>query len=143
MTRVRFASLLLLLTFAGAPVWAGERHWTVLASGDDATTQERWQVTDSRLRALPAFDPARDEPPLSLHQATALALAHARQRYPGDAFVVTEVNLQRFAQGTTPYPETTARDWVYLVNLEYNGKGWTQIVPVLLDGTVVISDREG
>ncbi|MEG0185076.1 MAG: hypothetical protein RR704_16700 [Stenotrophomonas sp.] len=143
MTRIRRSLLLLVFALVGMPAWAADRNWTVLASGDDLETREQWQVSDTRLRALPVFDPARAEPPLSPHQATALALAHAQQRYPGDAFVVTEINLQRFAHGTTVYPETAARDWVYLVNLEYNGRGWTQIIPVLLDGTLVSSDREG
>ncbi|QKW56684.1 hypothetical protein [Stenotrophomonas sp. NA06056] len=138
----RAAVALLLSVLMSLPVMAGERQWTVLSSGDGDDTHERWQVSATRLRALPAFDPVRAEPPLSVHQATAAALAHARLRYPADAFVVSEVSLQRFAVGAAPDPGDAARDWVYLVSLDYNAKGWTQMVPVLLDGSIVLSDKE-
>lgn len=135
------AAVLLLSALANPLAMAVERQWTVLASGDDVQTHERWQVSESRLRTLPAFDPARAEPPLSVHQATAAALAHARLRYPGDVFVVSEVSLQRITAAAHDVPDV-ARAWVYLVSLDYNAKGWTQIVPVLLDGSVVLSDNE-
>ncbi|WP_223482558.1 hypothetical protein [Stenotrophomonas sp. OVS01A] len=139
----RFASAALLLSaLLSAPAMAGERQWTVLFSGDGDDTHERWQVSGTRLRTLPVFDPARAEPPLSVHQAAAAALAHARLRYPGDDFVVSEVSLQRFAAGAAPQSEDAARGWVYLVSLDYNAKGWTQMVPVLLDGSIVLSDNE-
>jgi len=132
----------LLFALLSLPVMAGERQWTVLSSGDDADTHERWQVSGTRLRTLPAFDPARAEPPLSVHQATAAALAHAHLRYPSDDFVVSQVSLQRFTAGAVPLTEDAARGWVYLVSLDYNAKGWTQMVPVLLDGSIVLSDEE-
>lgn len=132
----------LLSALLGLPVMAGERHWTVLASGGGDDTEERWQVSGTRLPTLPAFDPARAEPPLSVHQATAAALAHARLRYPGDDFVVSEVSLQRFAAGAAPQSEDAARGWVYLVSLDYNAKGWTQMLPVLLDGSIVLGENE-
>ncbi|MGG6342031.1 hypothetical protein ACQ5SA_02130 [Stenotrophomonas indicatrix] len=133
---------LLLSALLGLPVMAGERQWTVLSSGDADNTHERWQVGATRLHTLPAFDPARTEPPLSVHQATAAALAHIRLRYPGDDFVVSEVSLQRFTADAAPPTEDAARGWVYLVSLDYNAKGWTQMVPVLLDGSIVLSDNE-
>ncbi|MDT9580440.1 hypothetical protein RS982_03865 [Stenotrophomonas indicatrix] len=139
----RFASAALLLSaLLSLPAMAGERQWTVLSSGDGDHTHERWQVSGTRLRTLPAFDPARAEPPLSVHQAAAAALAHARRRYPGDDFVVSEVSLQRFTAGAAPQSADAARGWVYLVSLDYNAKGWTQMVPVLLDGSIVLSDNE-
>ncbi|WP_340569389.1 hypothetical protein [Stenotrophomonas sp. G106K1] len=136
------SAALLLSALLSLPVMAGERQWTVLASGDDDHTHERWQVSATRLHALPTFDPARAEPPLSVHQATAAALAHARQRYPSDDFVVSEVSLQRFTADAAAHAEDAARGWVYLVSLDYNAKGWTQMVPVLLDGSIVLSDTE-
>lgn len=139
----RVASAAFLLSaLLSLPVMAGERQWTVLSSGDDADTHERWQVSGTRLRTLPAFDPARAEPPLSVHQATAAALAHAHLRYPSDDFVVSEVSLQRFTAGAAAQGEDAARGWVYLVSLDYNAKGWTQKVPVLLDGSIVLSEEE-
>ncbi|MDH6329345.1 hypothetical protein M2299_000145 [Stenotrophomonas sp. 1278] len=139
----RFASAALLLSaLLSLPAMAGEHQWTVLSSGDGDHTRERWQVSGTRLRTLPAFDPARAEPPLSVHQAAAAALVHARLRYPGDDFVVSEVSLQRFTAGAAPQSEDAARGWVYLVSLDYNAKGWTQMVPVLLDGSIVLSDNE-
>ncbi|WKL17234.1 hypothetical protein QYQ99_06870 [Comamonas testosteroni] len=140
----RIASAAFLLSaLLSPPVMAGERQWTVLSSGDGADTHERWQVSGTRLRTLPAFDPARAEPPLSVHQATAAALAHAHLRYPSDDFVVSEVSLLRFTtEGAAAQGEDAARGWVYLVGLDYNAKGWTQMVPVLLDGSIVLSDKE-
>ena len=140
----RIASAAFLLSaLLSPPVMAGERQWTVLSSGDGADTHERWQVSGTRLRTLPAFDPARAEPPLSVHQATAAALAHAHLRHPSDDFVVTEVSLRQFStEGAVPQGEDAARGWVYLVSLDYNAKGWTQMVPVLLDGSIVLSDKE-
>ncbi|MGO4554941.1 hypothetical protein AB4Y84_12100, partial [Stenotrophomonas sp. 2YAF22] len=61
---------------------------------------------------------------------------------PSDDFVVSEVSLQRFTAGAAPPAEDAARGWVYLVSLDYNAKGWTQMVPVLLDGSIVLSDNE-
>ncbi len=117
----RFAPAARLLSaLLGLPVMAGERQWTVQSNGDADDTHERWQVGATRLHTLPAFDPARTEPPLSVHQATAAALAHVRLRYPGDDFVVSEVSLQRFAAGAAPQSEDAARGWVYLVSLDYN-----------------------
>lgn len=136
------SAALLLSALLSLPVMAGEHQWTVLSSGDGDHTRERWQVSGTRLRTLPAFDPARAEPPLSVHQAAAAALAHARLRYPGDDFVVSEVSLQRFTAGAAPQSADAARGWVYLVSLDYNAKGWTQMVPVLLDGSIVLSDNE-
>lgn len=136
------AAALLMSALLSFPVMAGERQWTVLSSGDADDTHERWQVSATRLHTLPAFDPARAEPPLSVHQATAAALAHASQRYPSDDFVVSEVSLQRFTAGAAAPAEDAARGWVYLVSLDYNAKGWTQMVPVLLDGSIVLSDSE-
>ncbi|MBA0098602.1 hypothetical protein WH218_05965 [Stenotrophomonas indicatrix] len=139
----RFASAALLLSaLLSLPAMAGEHQWTVLSSGDGDHTRERWQVSGTQLRTLPVFDPARAEPPLSVHQAAAAALVHARLRYPGDDFVVSEVSLQRFTAGAAPQSEDAARGWVYLVSLDYNAKGWTQMVPVLLDGSIVLSDNE-
>ncbi|WP_223485676.1 hypothetical protein [Stenotrophomonas indicatrix] len=139
----RFASATLLLSaLLSLPAMAGEHQWTVLSSGNGDHTRERWQVSGTRLRTLPVFDPARAEPPLSVHQAAAAALVHARLRYPGDDFVVSEVSLQRFTAGAAPQSEDAARGWVYLVSLDYNAKGWTQMVPVLLDGSIVLSDNE-
>ncbi|MGE8283644.1 MAG: hypothetical protein ACN6PX_07255 [Stenotrophomonas lactitubi] len=136
------SAALLLSALLSLPVMAGERQWTVLSSGDADDTHERWQVSATRLHTLPAFDPARAEAPLSVHQATAAALAHARLRYPSDDFVVSEVSLQRFTAGAAPPAEDAARGWVYLVSLDYNAKGWTHMVPVLLDGSIVLSDNE-
>lgn len=136
------SAALLLSALLSLPVMAGERQWTVLSSGDGDDTHERWQVSATRLRTLPAFDPARAEPPLSVHQATIAALAHARLRYPSDDFMVSEVSLQRFTAGAAAHTEDAARGWVYLVSLDYNAKGWTQMVPVLLDGSIVLSDGE-
>lgn len=136
------SAALLLSALLSLPVKAGERQWTVLSSGDGDDTHERWQVSATRLRTLPAFDPARAEPPLSVHQATIAALAHARLRYPSDDFMVSEVSLQRFTAGAAAHTEDAARGWVYLVSLDYNAKGWTQMVPVLLDGSIVLSDGE-
>jgi hypothetical protein len=136
------AAALLMSALLSLPAMAGEGQWTVLSSGDGDDTHERWQVSATRLHTLPAFDPARAEPPLSVHQATAAALAHASQRYPSDDFVVSEVSLQRFTAGAAPHTEDAARGWVYLVSLDYNAKGWTQMVPVLLDGSIVLSDSE-
>ena len=74
----RFASAALLLSaLLSLPAMAGERQWTVLSSGDGDDTHERWQVSATRLHTLPAFDPARAEPPLSVHQATAAARRRA------------------------------------------------------------------
>ncbi|MNO06083.1 hypothetical protein D3C81_2277050 [compost metagenome] len=56
--------------------------------------------------------------------------------------MVSEVSLQRFAAGAAPQSEGAARAWVYLVSLDYNAKGWTQMVPVLLDGSIVLSNSE-
>ncbi|QII29244.1 hypothetical protein G6052_11120 [Stenotrophomonas maltophilia] len=140
---VRCASAALLLSaLLSLPTMAGERQWTVLSSGDGGDTHERWQVSATQLHTLPAFDPARAEPPLSVHQATAAALAHARLRYPSDDFVVSEVSLQRFTAGAAAHTEDAARGWVYQVSLDYNAKGWTQMVPVLLDGSIVLSNSE-
>ena len=140
---VLIASAAFLMSALLSPlVMAGEHQWTLLSSGDGVDTHERWQVNGTRLRTLPAFDPARAEPPLSVHQATAAALAHAHLRYPSDDFVVSEVSLQRFTEGAAAQGEDAARGWVYLVSLDYNAKGWTQMVPVLLDGSIVLSDKE-
>jgi hypothetical protein len=93
-------------------VMAGEHQWTLLSSGDGVDTHERWQVNGTRLRTLPALT-RRAEPPLSVHQATAAALAHAHLRHPSDDFVVTEVSLRRFStEGAVPQGEDAARGWV-------------------------------
>ena len=137
------ASMIASVILFGGQAGAGsEKKWLVLSSGDEEKITEAWYVTASKLKSLPAFDPSKSDPPVTIRQAVALALAHATKRYPSDTFIVTDVTLQRFADKTTAFPNGMAKDWVYLVYLQYNQEGAVQIVPVLLNSTILESDSE-
>lgn len=119
-----------------------EKKYIVLWSGSGKDTTEAHTVTESRLSSLPECNPLLNVVPLSADSAIRIAERYIKRRYPEDRFVFGSIKLDRFANSTEYFTAGYARDWVYLVFFEYNEKGFSQAVPVLLDGSVVYSGNE-
>jgi hypothetical protein len=115
------------------------KKWLVLSSGDGTKNTEEWYVDENLLLSLPSYNPVEDNPPVTPQKAVKIAERHAFERYHNRHWVVTSIELKRFAQDT--FHNGPAKDWVYLVSLQYNYNDATQIVPVLLNSTILPSER--
>jgi len=121
---------------------ASTDNWVVLSSGPPGAITESWSVSGTAVRNLPSFNPLSALPPLSSHEASSLALAHLKKKYPADSFVVSTISLERFIPPDQQSPDTEFKDWIYVIYFTYNKEGHAQAVPVLLDGTVILSNAE-
>jgi hypothetical protein len=123
-------------------VYAEETKYLVLSSGDKNTITEAWYVSHAEIEALPFYDPLSDPLPLDIQQVITSAYNHIKKRFPGSTYVLNEIRLERFAENINPYPERKAKDWVFLVSFKYSDYGAVQMIPVFLNGLVVLSDNE-
>jgi hypothetical protein len=120
-----------------------EKRYVVLWSSNGKDTTEVYAVTASRLSNLPDCNPLLNILPLSIDSAISVAERYIKRRYPEDRFVFGSISLTHFADSVKYFTTGHAKDWVYIVQFEYNEKGYSQAVPVLLDGSVIYSGKEG
>jgi hypothetical protein len=129
--------------FISSLLWSQkEKSYVVFCSFDGKDTTEAYSINESRLLTLPECNPLQNVLPLSADSAIRIAERYIKRRYSENKFVFGSIGLSRFADRITYYPSGYAKDWVYIVSFEYNGKGHSQSVPILLDGSVVYSGNE-
>ena len=120
-----------------------EKKYILLSSGEDnKEPTEVYAVTEAQISKLPECNPLKEDLPLSAENAIKIAEKYMKRRYPDLKFVFGSINLSRFTNSKNYYSSGKAKDWCYLVFFEYNEEGYSQAVPVLLDGTVVYSGNE-
>ena len=134
---VRFASIFcLLLAF---PLLADDSQEVRRArrnNGKDLV----WRIPRAAIRALPAYDPARGEPPLAVSAAVKIAQRQINSRFPAHALVV---GIELNAIG-----EQGRWRWFYFIHIynqdEANGPAppETHDVLVLMNGKIVNPSEE-
>ncbi len=114
------------------------RVYLLGGSGGNGLLPDAILLPESRVDSLPLFDPATAAPPMSAADAGSRALTETVARTGDASFVIGDVTLERF--GRSEGRSGPARDWAYFVML--HGSQSNAYVPVLLDGTVVLSENE-
>lgn len=92
------------------------------------------EVDIEDINALQKFDPAKDDPPLSIKQAVNLAITEFKKQFNYEPFGVASVTLQQF-------PTWNFKDrWYYSVNLfgKPGGSSGTDAA-ILFSGKVIFS----
>jgi hypothetical protein len=100
-----------------------------------------WSIKQSRLAALPQWDPAKAEAPVSPHQAVKAALEFARGRF-GPSVKLSVRDIMLFTRGLERNP-IAPEIWVYAISVECDPEPAEDYkaslgVDVLMDGKVVV-----
>lgn len=132
----------LILFYSNGAYCQNGQKYLVLSSGDgEGNISEAWHVSDSTLSKLPRYQPLTDEVPLRISEALKIGLNHLKVRYPNEHFATNRVSLEQFYHKDLPTLYSD-RNWIYLLSFRYNIEGHVQMVPVLLNGNIVLSDNE-
>jgi hypothetical protein len=120
-----------------------DREVVVLQTKYVGQINYEWVVNESRLSRLPHWNPATDEPPLSLHQAVVAATEFARIRFGSSVRLdVGRIYLDRQGIGASS-PDI----WIYEVHFAcdpdppYPESEFLQVI-VLMDGKVVVPRQQ-
>ncbi len=105
---------------------------------DEIDTNKIFSISKSRLKGLPTYYPNTEKAPLSMEEAKNIAIKYVNKNIDNsDDLGVYEIRLQHFGFGDSELVRLSYKMWVYLVYFLYDHGINMEVVPVLLDGTVV------
>jgi hypothetical protein len=107
---------------------------TILSSGDDSNIDEVWGINKSDIKDIVTNNLACLDLPEFIYKAT----IHIKKRYPELNLNVSSVEVIRNENVGPNDP----RSWFVQVSFQYDHKNSYQIVPLLLDGRIILSNTE-
>ena len=111
-----------------------KRFDTILSSGDDYTIREIWGVNKSDISTFPSIKHLTVDTSVIIQTAA----THLRKRFTDINILSSECKLERIDDEAIP----NERNWFVDVTFLYDKRGYYQKVPVLLDGRIILSNKE-
>ncbi|MCU7549584.1 hypothetical protein OCK74_10690 [Chitinophagaceae bacterium LB-8] len=107
---------------------------TILSSGTKDTTTEVWGIDKRDIEELPIIELKELDSGTIIKKAE----AHLKKRFPGMSLQLSGFQVESITDNDT----SNSRNKFVEVTFQYNKRGYYQIVPLLSDGRIILSNNE-
>lgn len=116
------------------PKYQNNHYYTILSSGTENETHETWGVDKNDIEKLPFLNLKE----IRFHEFEQNAKAHLEKRYEEIILTLVEIKLERI----TDQDLGNDRNWCIIVTFRHHENGYVQMVPLLIDGRIILSTNE-
>jgi len=109
-------------------------YFTVLSSGDENVMNEFWGINKEYIKFLPEANFNQ----IDISKIIKNSTAHLNKRYPNIELNLIELKFERINDKDL----LDNKNWIVLLTYQYNKLGYTQMIPMLIDGRIVLSNNE-
>ncbi len=116
------------------PKYNEDNYYTILSSGTVNKIHETWGVDKDDIDELPVLD-LRE---IRFHEFVEKAKEHLEKKLENITLTLEEIKLDRI----TDKDLGNDRNWFVLITFRYNEGRYAQMVPMLIDGKIILSTNE-
>ena len=109
-------------------------YFTILRSGTESDTTEVWGVDKDDINKLPKLDLAQ----VNYNNLVQNAKVHLEKRFQLTNLAMVEIKLARI----TELEIENNRNWFVVISFQYTEEAYMQLVPMLIDGRIILSKNE-